>query len=99
PWREARKSLGGGGGGQQSSPAGGLSNEDMVKLASQIKRRIDPADLKNVTVRPLGDSRVEIILPTGGAATGGRSNLTVEEIEEVKQLDFFHGQVRTSARG
>jgi SecD/SecF fusion protein len=64
----------------------GLSNDDMLKLATQIKRRIDPADLKNVTVRPLGNTRVEIILPTGGAGTGGRSNLSVEEIEEVKRL-------------
>ena len=31
-----------------------------------LKRRIDPADLYNVTIRPVGESRVEIILPTGG---------------------------------
>jgi len=66
--------------------APGLSSEDMTKLAHQIKRRIDPADLKNVTVRPLGNSRVEIILPTGGAASGGRSNLSAEDIEEIKRL-------------
>jgi SecD/SecF fusion protein len=35
-------------------------------LASSLKRRIDPADLYNVTIRPVGSSRVEIILPTGG---------------------------------
>jgi len=63
----------------------GLDPEDMGKLAAQIKRRIDPADLKNVTVRPLGRTRVEIILPTGGSG-GSRSNLTTEEIEEVKRL-------------
>ena len=63
----------------------GLAGEEMVKLAAQIKRRIDPADLKNVTVRPLGNTRVEIILPTGGSG-GTRSNLTTEEIEEVKRL-------------
>ena len=71
---------------QSTSAAGGLSSEDMLKLASQIKKRIDPADLKNVTVRPLGDSRVEIILPTGGAGGTGKSNLSEEEIEEVKRL-------------
>ncbi len=69
-----------------SSSGAGLSSEDMIKLAAQIKRRIDPADLKNVTVRPLGDTRVEIILPTGGAGKGGRANLSAEEIEEVKSL-------------
>ena len=66
--------------------AEGLSSEDMLKLATQIKRRIDPADLKNVTVRPLGSTRVEIILPTGGSSQGDRANLTYEEIEEVKRL-------------
>ncbi|MBN9518885.1 protein translocase subunit SecD [bacterium] len=65
--------------------APGLSAEDMTKLAHQIKRRIDPADLKNVTVRPLGNSRIEIILPTGGSG-GGRANLSAEDIEEVKRL-------------
>ncbi|MFM7152210.1 MAG: SecDF P1 head subdomain-containing protein, partial [Gemmataceae bacterium] len=36
------------------------------ELAAALKRRIDPADLYNITIRPVGESRVEIILPTGG---------------------------------
>ncbi len=64
----------------------GLTTDEMNQLAAQIKRRIDPTDIKNVTVRPLGNSRIEIILPTGGAAAGGRENLTAEEIEETKRL-------------
>ncbi|HYH65403.1 MAG TPA: protein translocase subunit SecD, partial [Urbifossiella sp.] len=71
---------------RRAGPAEGLSSDEMAQLAAQIKRRIDPADLKNVTVRPLGNSRVEIILPTGGAASGGRSNLSAEDIEEIKRL-------------
>ena len=45
-----------------------VSSKDNVPdlLASSLKRRIDPADLYNVTVRPVGSQRVEIILPTGG---------------------------------
>src|SRR5882757_7111622 len=40
---------------------------DTNLLAEQLKRRIDPNDLYNVTIRPAGgDGRVEIILPTGG---------------------------------
>ena len=37
-------------------------------LAAALKRRIDPADLYNVTIRPVAGNppRVEIILPTGG---------------------------------
>jgi SecD/SecF fusion protein len=37
------------------------------ELATSLKRRIDPTDLYNVTIRPLSTTRVEIILPTGGA--------------------------------
>lgn len=36
-------------------------------LAAALKRRIDPNDLLNVTIRPVSDTRVEIILPYGGA--------------------------------
>jgi SecD/SecF fusion protein len=69
-----------------TAPAEGLSSDEMNNLAAQIKRRIDPTDIKNVTVRPSGDRRLEIILPTGGAAGGGRANLSQEDIEEVKRL-------------
>src|SRR5208283_210347 len=37
------------------------------ELAASLKRRIDPTDLYNVTIRPISNTRVEIILPTGGA--------------------------------
>src|ERR1700722_6409196 len=70
----------------RSGPAAGLSSDEMNQLAAQIKRRIDPTDIKNVTVRPLGDSRIEIILPLSGAAGGGKTNLSTEDIEEVKRL-------------
>lgn len=47
--------------------ANGLPKDfNISDLAASLKRRIDPADLYNVTIRPIGDSRVEIILPTGG---------------------------------
>jgi SecD/SecF fusion protein len=38
------------------------------QLAESLKRRIDPNDLKNITIRPVSAAvpRVEIILPTGG---------------------------------
>ena len=56
----------------------------MNELAAGIKRRIDPTDIKNVTVRPLGGTRVEIIIPFAGASSSGRSNLTAEDIEEAR---------------
>jgi SecD/SecF fusion protein len=36
------------------------------KLTAKLKQRIDPADLYNITIRPVSDTRIEIILPTGG---------------------------------
>src|SRR5262249_27235641 len=41
-------------------------NYNKEQLVSALKRRLDPADLYNITIRPLSDTRVEIILPTGG---------------------------------
>ena len=42
------------------------SDYSVQKLAAKLKQRIDPADLYNVTIRPVSDTRIEIILPTGG---------------------------------
>ena len=40
---------------------------DLAVLSEALKRRIDPNDLKNITIRPSGgEGRVEIVLPTGG---------------------------------
>jgi SecD/SecF fusion protein len=58
-------------------------------LAAALKRRIDPADLYNVTIRPVRGTppRVEIILPTGGrqqhnAEVLGWNNLINEVLAE-----------------
>jgi SecD/SecF fusion protein len=41
--------------------------KDISVLAETLKRRIDPNDLYNITIRPAGgEGRIEIILPTGG---------------------------------
>ncbi|MCX7701890.1 MAG: hypothetical protein N2039_13510, partial [Gemmataceae bacterium] len=49
-------------------------------LAAALKRRIDPNDLYNVTIRPLSDTRIEIILPTGGAAQAQKAQSAWNEI-------------------
>src|SRR5580698_4912486 len=49
------------GSGGKSSPSAGLSREEMNQLAMEIQRRIDPTDIKNVAVRPLGNDRIEIV--------------------------------------
>lgn len=59
---------------------------DIAELAAALKRRIDPADLKNVVIRPVGTSRVEIILPTGGQSSNGKEDFSQEEVERTKNL-------------
>jgi len=58
---------------------------DMQELASKIKKRIDPSDLKNVVVRPVGESRIEIILPYAGSVGGNKEAANEEFAEEVRQ--------------
>jgi SecD/SecF fusion protein len=54
-------------------------------LANALKRRIDPADLLGVVVRPIGESRVELILPYGSRTEGG-GGINQNEVEKVKGL-------------
>ncbi len=70
--------------GATSDQAGSADAEatDTAALAEALKRRLDPNDTKNITIRPLGQGRVEIILPTGGLDR----DLTEEEVNEVKAL-------------
>jgi SecD/SecF fusion protein len=63
-----------------------LTNDDIRRLAESLKKRIDPNDLKNVIVRPVGTNRVEIILPFSGSASGEKTGNTEDEIARVKDL-------------
>ena len=63
-----------------------ITGDDMRKLAEKLKRRIDPNDLKNVVVRPVGDSRVEIILPFAGSSGSNKEAANTEFVEEVRNL-------------
>ena len=46
-----------------------MTGRPRVRVSScwptRLKKRIDPADLYNITIRPVSNTRVEIILPTG----------------------------------
>jgi SecD/SecF fusion protein len=68
------------------NPAAGLSGDEIRKLAANLKRRIDPADLRNVIVRPVGTSRIEIILPRSASLSGSKEGATEDYIQEVKGL-------------
>ncbi|MFO0865233.1 MAG: protein translocase subunit SecD [Gemmataceae bacterium] len=51
----------------EDAPEGKEKTTDVGVLAEALKRRIDPNDLYNITIRPAGgENRVEIVLPTGG---------------------------------
>src|SRR5262245_45991001 len=69
-------------------------SENLDELAAALKRRIDPNDLYNVTIRPVpGDPpRVEIILPTGGQGHG-KNSLTEERIAEMRELIAQQGRL------
>jgi SecD/SecF fusion protein len=55
---------------------GGLSDAEMKQLTKQLRQRLDPADLRNIAVNPLGESRIEIAIP----------HATIEDVEEAKWL-------------
>ena len=61
-----------------------LTNDDIKQLAEKLKKRIDPTDLKNVVVRPIGNSRVEIILPFAGSTGGNKEAANEEFVQEVR---------------
>jgi SecD/SecF fusion protein len=57
------------------------------KLADAIKRRIDPDDVKNIIVRPAGDYRIEVILPTGSRKQGhGKEHVTSGDVDKIRKL-------------
>jgi SecD/SecF fusion protein len=60
----------------------GQSDEDLKKLAENIKRRVDPVDTKGVIVRPVGDGRIEIILPFSDTQSG----ITEDYVQFVKNV-------------
>ncbi|MFL5339429.1 MAG: protein translocase subunit SecD [Gemmataceae bacterium] len=63
-------------------------NFSQDQLAAALKRRIDPADLYNVTIRPVGESRVEIILPTGGAFQAAKAEEAWKQVLAAVQEHF-----------
>src|SRR5215467_5548652 len=58
-------------------------------LAAALKRRIDPADLYNITIRPVPGNppRVEIILPTGGKHQAAAERKNWEKVLEKAYAD------------
>lgn len=79
------------------------SGDLVEKLTAVLKRRIDPNDLYNITIRPIpGDPpRVEIILPTGGRrqveAEQNRWNQLIEGLaKEIPAKPQSYKAIRTN---
>jgi SecD/SecF fusion protein len=78
---------------QQGRPTDSGRARADASLAGALKRRLDPADLLGVVIRPVGESRVEIILPYGSRSESGGLNKSEvenikEQIREVGSLEF-----------
>jgi SecD/SecF fusion protein len=57
-------------------------------LATALKKRIDPADLYNIEIRTLGDTHVEIILPTGSAHQAEVAEAAWQEVLKRVQSNY-----------
>ncbi|MCE9531712.1 MAG: protein translocase subunit SecD [Planctomycetes bacterium] len=73
-------------GGDNTAAYGGAKTSQA--LAEAIKRRIDPDDVQNIMVRPAGDNRIEVILPTGSHRQNaeGKKNVSTGQVEEIRRL-------------
>jgi SecD/SecF fusion protein len=60
-------------------------NFDMEKLAAAVTRRVNPAGVKEVTVRPYGSSQIEVVVPQ---ATEGELDQLKEIISQTGALEF-----------
>src|SRR5829696_1885638 len=63
---------------------------DINVLAESLKRRIDPNDLYNITIRPAGgEGRIEIILPTGGIHRTAKAEAVWQDL--LKKVEARYG--------
>ncbi len=64
--------------------------KDINVLAESLKRRIDPNDLYNITIRPAGgEGRIEIILPTGGTHRAKKAEDNWKVVVEEMKKEFL----------
>ena len=58
-----------------------LDSIDLPAVAAALKKRIDPADLHNIVIRPAAPNQVDIILPAGDGMAKQRA-----EVDRIKNL-------------
>ncbi|HZZ81633.1 MAG TPA: protein translocase subunit SecD [Gemmataceae bacterium] len=82
---------------RKNTETGGESNfdprRDINVLAESLKRRIDPNDLYNITIRPAGgEGRIEIILPTGGTYRAKKAEENWDNLLRKLEEKYFGGK-------
>ncbi|MBI3824022.1 MAG: hypothetical protein HY289_15245, partial [Planctomycetes bacterium] len=74
---------------QDSEGKFGDPGRDINILAESLKKRIDPNDLYNITIRPAGgEGRIEIILPTGGTHRTKKAEATWNNLLKQMRGEF-----------
>ena len=69
--------------------------KDINVLAESLKRRIDPNDIYNITIRPAGgEGRIEIILPTGGTHRARKAEENWRKLVKSLEDEFLKGSNR-----
>ncbi len=73
---------------------------DINVLAESLKRRIDPNDLYNITIRPAGgEGRIEIILPTGGTHRTEKAEKNWRKLLDMLETEYVKDSSRKLAVG
>ena len=62
-----------------------LGDAEAKRLAGMLKQQINPKDLFDLSVRPSGTNRIEIVLPTKGKRAKTK-DLTAEDVLRIKHL-------------
>ena len=82
----------------RNGPRSSAKDYSVQKLTAKLKQRIDPNDLYNVTIRPVSDTRIEIILPTGGTIQAKAHEKTWNDlVEAVKSNPLWAPKDKDSA--
>jgi len=76
------------------------ANQAVANLADRLKKRIDPNDLYNITIRPAGgEGRIEIILPTGGSYRAQKAEAQWNKLLRALETDLPKGTTLKVGRG
>ena len=76
--------------GLEKEEVGGLSQ----KMLPILRRRIDPTNVANIVMRPLGDTRIEIQLPVTSKETKDKRQAYQQVLDELDAMNINLAQVK-----